>query len=108
MDVVAHPFYHLFAVRQLAIFVLKHPWGCLTVPYKNMACDLQPVVLSEFHELVGILPIELSLFRFDILGFHTVLGHDAVEVFLHHLHGLRLLSVNLTGIHGASHEEVFS
>ena len=63
-DVVLHVLKQFFFRYEVSFFVLIHPFAYLGVPYQAVSAELDSVVTAEVGNLVGILPVELSVGRF--------------------------------------------
>ena len=104
LDVVLHVGIELLLGKEVAFLVLVHPGADLAVPHEGVAAHLDAVLAAEVRDLVGVLPVELALAGLGGLGFHRVLGGDAVEFAEDDLHlvGFRDVAV----VHGDTDLEV--
>ena len=80
LDVVLHVGVELFLGKEVALLVLIHPGADLAVPHQGVATHLDAVGAAEVGDLVGVLPVELTLLGLGRLELHRVLGGDAVEL----------------------------
>ena len=101
---VLHVRIELLLGKQVAFLVLVHPGADLAVPHQGVAAHLDTVLAAEVRDLVGILPVELALAGLGGLGFHRVLGGDAVELAEDDLDLVRFRDVAV--VHGDTDLEV--
>ena len=81
---VLHICVKLLFWKEIAFLILIHPGAYLAVPHQSVAAKLDPVLAAEIGDPVGIFPVELTLLWLRRLGFHGVLGCDAVEFTFDH------------------------
>ena len=99
---------HLLRGGTGGVAIGEPPVGGLRVPYETMANDLQPMLLTVAHELIGHTEVEDALGWSQRLGLHAVLGRGAVEVAVHHDVCLGHLTVALPLVDGCANEEMLA
>ena len=80
-DVVLHILEQFLFRHKIAFFILIHPLSYLGMPHQAMPAKFDTVTTAKVGDLVGILPVELSVGRLGGLRLHVVFRRNTVKVF---------------------------